>query len=1276
MKTTSNSALYPQIRKYIFIFLSLCLSIGQWNSIYAQNNEETFSDDLFTYQLDDNTKTAKIKTLINPQRAEYKIPAQITTNGITYKVTSFISWDISFENPFYNNKYLTSIQIPEENEFYIQYAFEGCSNLKSIVIPEKVIRYRAAFINCTGLTDVTIKSTGDVNESAFSGCTSLKTIVIPEGVQFIQSGAFDGCSSLTSVTLPNTILGIGGGEHTSTGTGMAGDIDVNGAFEGCTSLTTIKLPNKLTSIDNFVFRNSGLKEITIPNSVTEIGHYAFSKCKSLEKVFFTPSLTNIDSYAFAESGITELSLPPTVNLIGNYAFYKCNNLKEVVIPKDNKLINLNFTFMNCENLEKITIPLTGPFYNQTFNGCSSLKSIIFYKTEGESDIYLGDIFKRCTSLQSIEIPEGVTTLDCTFIECTNLTDIIIPKSLKAIPFAFRGCTGLKTFTIPDHIKDIHAAFQGCTALTEMTIPANIQTNATAFKDCINLKKITVEGNDLESRTLYGCYNLEEIHLKSTTGTNFTSDTFTGVDQSSCIVYVPKGCLSQYTNWAGFTTIIEEGTSTKCKITYDLNSLSCSPQPESIVFNQKFETTIKANKNYLLPSDITVTMNNQKLDNGNGYYYDWTSGYFSIPIVTGDIHISAFGTENIFYKITYQLQHLKAEPYKPDAIEKDERLDIILRPDNGYAIPTEIQVYMDGVRLTVDKDYSWDTNKWLLTIQNVTGDITISATGIVENDPTPDIKTFKVDQMIYEKTSQNTVTLIGPDVEDITKWNTSSYSIPANISYEGKTYQVTELGKSAFSGAEQLTSITLPEGLEKIKINAFYKCYGLTTLEIPASVTLIETDDEAPVFDKLEIKTISVKSENNIYTSQDGMLYNKQKTTLLYCPSEYETDVINLPESVTDIRARAFDWCTNITHIIFPEGMKTIGNNALNGCKSLKSITFPARIKTINRLFNDPDGVANELKEIHCLHTIPADINVDGNTFAGIDFNTCKLYVPQGTKMKYENSLYWKNFSNIIEESEDPETIPVTGITLNHANLTLQVGEVADLEATISPLNASNHSFSWDTSDPSVVAINITGIMAIAPGEANITVETMDGHFKAICKITVQGQSIEPDVEERSDSTLTISWHSISEATHYALKIFRDKAMNNLIAQYEFDTNGQLRSTMFSYQIKELMSGQTYYIETTALQKTENETIILARNTLQAETSGKPVSNTGVTLEKLSIRTLNGQVVILTSIPVNIQIYSSSGQCVFSKTISEREYISLSAGIYIIATEKGSYKIRL
>ena len=146
-------------------------------------------------------------------------------------------------------------------------AFEGCTSLKSITIPDSVTNIGiAAFEGCTSLKSITIPdSVTNIGMAAFEGCTSLKSITIPDSVTNIGIAAFKGCTSLKSITIPDSVTNIG----------MA-------AFEGCTSLESITIPDSVTSIGKRVFKGCiSLESIIISNGVTEIGDHAFYSCDML-----------------------------------------------------------------------------------------------------------------------------------------------------------------------------------------------------------------------------------------------------------------------------------------------------------------------------------------------------------------------------------------------------------------------------------------------------------------------------------------------------------------------------------------------------------------------------------------------------------------------------------------------------------------------------------------------------------------------------------------------------------------------------------------------------------------------------------------------------------------------------------------------------------------------------------------------------------------------------------------------------------------------------------
>ena len=237
---------------------------------------------------------------------------------------------------FRDNKTITSFN---ELQFFTgltsigDYAFEGCSGLTSITIPNSVtsIGYQA-FYGCSGLTSVTIgNSVTSIGWCAFSGCSGLTSVTIPNSVTSIGNYAFDGCSGLTSVTIGNSVTSIGyqafcgcSGLTSVTIPNSVTSIE-NGAFESCSGLTSITIPNSVTSIENYAFRNcSGLTSITIPNSVTSIGWCAFSGCSGLTSVTIPNSVTSIGERAFDGcSGLTSVIIPNSVTTIGRYAFYGC-----------------------------------------------------------------------------------------------------------------------------------------------------------------------------------------------------------------------------------------------------------------------------------------------------------------------------------------------------------------------------------------------------------------------------------------------------------------------------------------------------------------------------------------------------------------------------------------------------------------------------------------------------------------------------------------------------------------------------------------------------------------------------------------------------------------------------------------------------------------------------------------------------------------------------------------------------------------------------------------
>ena len=155
--------------------------------------------------------------------------------------------------------------------------------------------------------------------------------------------------------------------------------------------------------------------------------------------------------------------------------------------------------------------------------------------------------------------------------------------------------------------------------------------------------------------------------------------------------------------------------------------------------------------------------------------------------------------------------------------------------------------------------------------------------------------------------------------------------------------VTSIGNEAFRYCSSLTSITIPNSVTSIGSEAFYGCKGLTSITIPDSVTSIGNE----AFDNCDkLNQINVDTANTVYSSENGVLFNKDKTELIRYPEGKADTSYSIPNSVTYIVYRAFYDCSSLTSITIPDSVTSIGTQAFLYCDSLTSITIPNSVTRI------------------------------------------------------------------------------------------------------------------------------------------------------------------------------------------------------------------------------------------------------------------------------------------------------------------------------------------
>lgn len=264
-------------------------------------------------------------------------------------------------------------------------------------------------------------------DDTFSGCINLLSVILPKGV-IISGGCFSSTGLMTienAETIKNTLL------YPST-------------FKNCKSLQSINLPDNITSIKASCFENCiNITQITFPNDLKIVEDYSFKNCKSLisDVILLNVTYVGISAFEGCES-ITYLKFGSALSTISQYLFSGCKNLKIVDGFENTVLTDTSWnTFYGCSSLQSIQLPESLTTINgSAFNGCSSLTEITI--PAGVTRIK-GGAFKNCSSLQYIRI-EATTppTLESTTAITSTIGAIYVPDESVA---AYQAATNWSSF---------------------------------------------------------------------------------------------------------------------------------------------------------------------------------------------------------------------------------------------------------------------------------------------------------------------------------------------------------------------------------------------------------------------------------------------------------------------------------------------------------------------------------------------------------------------------------------------------------------------------------------------------------------------------------------------------------------------------------------------------------------------------------------------------------------------------------------------------------------
>ena len=259
---------------------------------------------------------------------------------------------------------------------------------------------------------------------------------------------------------------------------------------------------------------------------------------------------------------------------------------------------------------------------------------------------------------------------------------------------------------------------------------------------------------------------------------------------------------------------------------------------------------------------------------------------------------------------------------------------------------------------------------------------------------------------------NSVTTIGNAA--FARSGLTSVSIPNSV---------TTIGEQAFEDCTGLTSVSIPNSVTTIGFYAFYGCTGLTSVSIPKSVTSISKSAFAAC---TSLTSIVVEAGNSKYDSRDNcnaIIETSSNTLIVGCMNTV------IPDNVTTIGKEAFYKCSNLTNVTIPNSVTTIGEEAFYKCSNLISVIIPNSVTTIGEdAFRNCIGLTSVISYIQEPFVIDEDVFSFYDDMTNSDyFTSATLYVPKGTKEKYEATSAWNKFQAIVEMEGDE-----TGIeTMTH-----------------------------------------------------------------------------------------------------------------------------------------------------------------------------------------------------------------------------------------------------
>ncbi len=681
------------------------------------------------------------------------------------------------------------------------------------------------------------------------------------------------------------------------------DEDGNATITGYSgSVSALAIPqtidgHKVVAIGNGAFEGTCLVNVTIPDTVTEIGFDAFSDCKQLSTVQLSNNLVKLGSSAFSNcTSLTSIRIPKSLETVdagssGDYApFIGCTALSDIELETGMTKIPANL-LRDCPGFTTITIPDTVTEIGYSaFKDCKQLSTVQL----SNKLVKLGSsVFSNCTSLTSIRIPKSLETVDAgssgdyaPFIGCTALSDIELETGMTKIPAnLLRDCPGFTTITIPNTVTEIgFCAFAG-TNLTSIVIPDTVtEIGDWAFEDCKQLSSVSLSNSMviLGSGAFSDCASLTSIRIpksleRADAGGSGDYAPFIGcaalsdIELETGMTKIPANLLR---DCPGFTTITIPNTVTEIGFcAFAGTNLTSIVIPDTV-------TDIG---NYAF-SDCTelkdVTLPNIRKNIVAGMFEGCTSlEKIVLPETVTAIRESAFKNCTSLKDITWSKAPEIIESY---AFQNCSALTDVTIPDSVKSIGYGVFSDCSALSAVTLPDGVKELGGQLFNNCDALTTVTI-----------PDSVTSIGEQVFYDCDALTTVKL-GSGLTEISESTFEHCDVLESLRIPRR---VMTIGDNAFKDCVKLTSITIPRSVTKISSNAFSYPKILTIYGVAGTYAETFAKENSIKFVDQQIKATAASLDKTELTINKG--------------AAAQLNLSVTPENFTDI----VDWKSTDTNIV-------------------------------------------------------------------------------------------------------------------------------------------------------------------------------------------------------------------------------------------------------------------------------------------------------------------------------------------------------------------------